>query len=110
MAGRMAMVWEPWARASADLADLDGIRAALEDLHGKVTPPPDVAIAPVIAGGVPPLRIAPAAASRHAALYLHGGGYVAGSAFGYRHLAGAIATAARAPALVIDYRLAPEHP
>ena len=43
-------------------------------------------------------------------LYLHGGGHVAGSAFGYRHLAGAIATAARAPALVIDYRLAPEHP
>jgi len=43
-------------------------------------------------------------------LYLHGGGHVAGSAFGYRHLAGAIATAARVPALVIDYRLAPEHP
>jgi acetyl esterase/lipase len=35
---------------------------------------------------------------------------VAGSAFGYRHLAGAIASAARAPTLVIDYRLAPEHP
>jgi acetyl esterase/lipase len=35
---------------------------------------------------------------------------VAGSAFGYRHLAAAIALAARAPALVIDYRLAPEHP
>jgi acetyl esterase/lipase len=43
-------------------------------------------------------------------LYLHGGGHVAGSAFGYRHLAAAIATAAQAPALVIDYRLAPEHP
>jgi acetyl esterase/lipase len=43
-------------------------------------------------------------------LFLHGGGHVAGSAFGYRHLAAAIATAAQAPALVIDYRLAPEHP
>src|SRR4029078_3868047 len=49
----------------------------------------------------------PAAAT---VLFLHGGGYVAGSAFGYRHLAAAIATAAQAPALVIDYRLAPEHP
>jgi acetyl esterase/lipase len=33
-----------------------------------------------------------------------------GSAFGYRHLAGALALAADAGALVPDYRLAPEHP
>ena len=112
LAGRMALLWEPWARASADVADLDGIRAALEELHGKFTSPPDVAVAPVIAGGMPALRLTPEAASPAAAtvLYLHGGGHVAGSAFGYRHLAAAIATAARAPALVIDYRLAPEHP
>jgi epsilon-lactone hydrolase len=111
LAGRMALLWEPWARASADVADLDGIRAALEELHGKFTPPPDVAVAPVIAGGVPALRVTPEAASPAAVvLFLHGGGYVAGSAFGYRHLAAAIATAAQAPALVIDYRLAPEHP
>jgi epsilon-lactone hydrolase len=108
----MALLWEPWARASADVADLDGIRAALEELHGQFTPPPDVAVAPVIAGGVPALRVTPESASPAAAtvLFLHGGGYVAGSAFGYRHLAAAIATAAQAPALVIDYRLAPEHP
>ena len=111
LAGRMAMLWEPWARASADVADLDAIRAALEELHGKFTPPADVAVAPVIAGGVPALRVTPEGASSSACvLCLHGGGHVAGSAFGYRHLAGAIATAARAPALVIDYRLAPEHP
>ena len=113
LAGRMALLWEPWARASADVADLDGIRAALEELHGQFTPPPDVAVAPVIAGGVPALRITPETASPAATttvLFLHGGGHVAGSAFGYRHLAAAIALAARAPALVIDYRLAPEHP
>src|SRR6478752_3514492 len=40
LAGRMALLWEPWARASADVADLDGIRAALEELHGQFTPPP----------------------------------------------------------------------
>jgi len=112
LAGRMALLWEPWARASAEVADLDGIRSALEELHGKFTPPPDVAVAPVIAGGVPALRITPETASPAPAsvLFLHGGGHVAGSAFGYRHLAAAIATAAQAPALVIDYRLAPEHP
>jgi epsilon-lactone hydrolase len=110
LAGRMAMLWEPWARASADVADLDGIRSALEELHGKFTLPAGLAVAPVVAGGVPALRITPEAAAPATVLYLHGGGHVAGSAFGYRHLAGAIATAARAPALVIDYRLAPEHP
>jgi monoterpene epsilon-lactone hydrolase len=110
LAGRMALLWEPWARASAGDADLDAIRAALEELHGRFTPPPDVTIAPVIAGGVPALRITPERPSAATVLYLHGGGHVAGSAFGYRHLAGAIATAAQMPALVIDYRLAPEHP
>jgi epsilon-lactone hydrolase len=110
LAGRMALLWEPWARASADVADLDGIRAALEELHGQFTPPPDVAVAPVIAGGVPALRVTPEISSSATVLFLHGGGHVAGSAFGYRHLAAAIALAARAPALVIDYRLAPEHP
>jgi epsilon-lactone hydrolase len=110
LAGRMALLWEPWARASADVADLDGIRAALEELHGQFTPPPDVAVAPVIAGGVPALRVTPGISSPATVLFLHGGGHVAGSAFGYRHLAAAVALAARAPALVIDYRLAPEHP
>jgi acetyl esterase/lipase len=110
LAGRMALLWEPWARASADVADLDGIRAALEELHAQFTPPADVAVAPVIAGGVPALRVTPETASPATVLFLHGGGHVAGSAFGYRHLAAAIALAARAPALVIDYRLAPEHP
>src|SRR5204863_894241 len=76
----------------------------------QFTPPPDVAVAPVIAGGVPALRVTPEISSPATVLFLHGGGHVAGSAFGYRHLAAAIALAARAPALVIDYRLAPEHP
>jgi phosphinothricin tripeptide acetyl hydrolase len=43
-------------------------------------------------------------------LYLHGGGYVIGSPRSHRHLAAAIAGAAAARALLLDYRLAPEHP
>lgn len=45
-----------------------------------------------------------------AVLYLHGGGYVIGSARSHRHLAAAIASAADVAALLPDYRLAPEHP
>ena len=43
-------------------------------------------------------------------LYLHGGGYVIGSNTTHRELASRIARAARARVLVLDYRLAPEHP
>lgn len=43
-------------------------------------------------------------------LYLHGGGYVLGSASAYRGVAARLAAAAGADAVVADYRLAPEHP
>jgi len=43
-------------------------------------------------------------------LYLHGGGHVAGSAFGYRPLAGALADKAGTGVVVPDYRLASGHP
>jgi acetyl esterase/lipase len=110
LAGRMAQLWEPWARASAGDADWDGVRAAVEELHRRFAPPPGVTITPLIAGGVPALRLTPEQPAGSTMLYLHGGGYVAGSAFGYRHLAGALATAAHADVVTVDYRLAPEHP
>jgi acetyl esterase/lipase len=43
-------------------------------------------------------------------LYLHGGGYVIGSPATHRGLAERLSKAAGARVLVIDYRLAPEHP
>jgi epsilon-lactone hydrolase len=43
-------------------------------------------------------------------LYLHGGYYFAGSIRTYQALASNIAGAARSQLLIIDYRLAPEHP
>src|SRR5262245_65038338 len=52
----------------------------------------------------------PSAVAGTVVLYLHGGGYVIGSPRSHRHLAAAIARAAGARALVLDYRLAPEHP
>jgi epsilon-lactone hydrolase len=52
----------------------------------------------------------PSAAPGRVVLYLHGGGYVIGSPRSHRHLAAAIAAAAEASALLLDYRLAPEHP
>ncbi len=45
-------------------------------------------------------------AQKRGVLYLHGGGYVAGSAHSERRLASLIADAAEAECLSIDYRLA----
>jgi len=43
-------------------------------------------------------------------LFLHGGGYTAGSLRSHRKFAGWLAHAVAARCLMIDYRLAPEHP
>ena len=43
-------------------------------------------------------------------LFIHGGGYIAGSIRTHQELAGRIALAARARCLLPEYRLAPEHP
>ncbi|MGV9663192.1 alpha/beta hydrolase [Nocardia niigatensis] len=45
-----------------------------------------------------------------AVLYVHGGGFVAGSAAGYRGVASRFSTATRMPVFAVDYRRAPEHP
>jgi len=110
LAARMTTIWQPWAEAATDLDDLDRLRATAEEVHSRFTPPAEIAVTATVAGGVPALRLAAPGASDATILFLHGGGYIGGSAFGYRHLAGAVAAAAGMPAIAIDYRLAPEHP
>lgn len=51
-----------------------------------------------------------AAVAGRVILFLHGGGFVMGSPKSHRNLAAAIARAAGANTLLVDYRLAPEHP
>jgi acetyl esterase/lipase len=50
------------------------------------------------------------AALNAAVLYLHGGAYVSGSISSHRALASHIAKASQVRVLLLDYRLAPEHP
>ena len=52
----------------------------------------------------------PRAHAKACILFLHGGGYVMGSAKAYRHFAGHFAQRTGLPAFVADYRLGPEHP
>ena len=65
----------------------------------------------VDAGGVPAAWIiTPDVAKDRAILYLHGGGYVQGSITSHQDLAQRISIASKTKLLILDYRLAPEHP
>ena len=71
----------------------------------------DVAVEPVTANGVRAEWTSTPQDDRDAALlYVHGGGYVIGSLDSHRHLVSEAGRAAKAWALALDYRLAPEHP
>ncbi|MFB8002647.1 alpha/beta hydrolase fold domain-containing protein [Nocardia sp. NPDC056000] len=104
---RIAQYWEPFGDPDPELGVL---RTAYEDLHAQFPPPPEVTVRPANAGGVPSLLVRTEQPNDTTVLYLHGGGYIAGSAFGYRSLAGALTVAANSSTLIPDYRLAPEHP
>jgi len=70
-----------------------------------------VRIQPADAGGVPAEWVSvPQSRSDRAVIYLHGGLYISGAPGTHRNLTWRVAQAARAKVLVLDYRLAPEHP
>ncbi len=90
--------------------DLKAMRAVMEGMTAFPSAG-ETRCTPVNAGGVPAEWIAASgAADDRVILYLHGGGYVMGSIATHREMAARLSKAARARALVIDYRLAPEHP
>lgn len=89
--------------------DLAAMREGMESTAFPVAD--DVEVTPVDANGVPAEWIvAPGADPARRLLYLHGGGYVMGSINTHRDLAGRLSRAAGSAVLLIDYRLAPEHP
>ncbi len=99
------------SRPTPDNATVADRRQGFDMLAAKLPVAPDIACEKVDAAGVPAeWVVAPGAAANRVLLYLHGGGYVIGSVHTHRDLAGRLSRAAAARVLVIDYRLAPEHP
>ncbi len=99
------------AQPIAQAPSLQQMRDGFEQMGGMFPVDPEVKRDPVNAGGVKSEWVsAPGADSGRAILYLHGGGYVIGSINTHRSLAARLSRAAKARVLVIDYRLAPEHP
>jgi epsilon-lactone hydrolase len=86
-------------------------RADIEGMCRYFKPIGPIRCEPVTAGGVLAEWVVPEGARpSRAILFIHGGSFVAGSIASHRTFAGNVAVASKARALLIDYRLAPEHP
>src|SRR5258708_11449290 len=99
------------SRPARETPDVGQSRARYEKLAVVLGGAPDAKFEKVDAGGVPAEWVAaPGFDGERAVLYLHGGGYAIGSINTHRRMAYDISAASGARVLVIDYRLAPEHP
>jgi acetyl esterase/lipase len=87
------------------------MRSGMEAMTQMMPVAADVTSQKLDADGVAGERIdAPGVQADRVILYLHGGAYVIGSINTHRDLAQRLSRAAAAAVVLIDYRLAPEHP
>jgi monoterpene epsilon-lactone hydrolase len=103
---RMMAAWAPLLAVGPSVSSVENLREIFENVLAAMPVPEDLTVRPVTAGGVSALILG----GEPALLYVHGGGFVLGSAYGYRPLVSGVVVAAGVGALVPDYRLAPEHP
>ncbi len=93
--------------------NVEDITVLREQMSGSIGPklPAEVNVETVDAGGVDAEWVRWSESDGDAVLlYLHGGGYVFGGPDGHRDLAWRLAKEGNISVLVVDYRLAPEHP
>jgi monoterpene epsilon-lactone hydrolase len=99
------------ARETPGPQTIEELRANMEEVGRKFTPPDSVSFTQADADGVPGEWATPRDSNAEAVIfYLHGGGYGVGSIASHRHLVAQLALASAARGFSIDYRLAPEHP
>ncbi|MCH2173358.1 alpha/beta hydrolase [Myxococcota bacterium] len=86
-------------------------RARADAVMGAIPLAPGIVAEPVSADGVPAIWLRGEDVSGAAAMvYFHGGGYRMGSATAWQSYASQLAARCGARVLLVDYRLAPEHP
>lgn len=100
-----------WASPGGDRFNLAAMRKNL-DRYGNLFPVAQgVFITRTTLAGCPVEILTPKASGDDGVLvYVHGGGFVAGSITSHRQLASALAVSAQMKTLIFEYRLAPEHP
>jgi len=109
----LAIQWRSVATRLAANPDLDMVsqRAILDEMQQLAAEPTNVTYEEVEAGGRLALWANPiGAAEDRVILFLHGGGFIAGSINCHRKMAAHLAKAVGCRALLPDFRLAPEHP
>jgi monoterpene epsilon-lactone hydrolase len=89
----------------------DDMRRIFEEWLAQFAIPEGTRITPVECNGVPCLWAdAPGSAHDRVVVHFHSGGYLMGSAHGYRSFGGYLAGVTGCRVLLVDYRLAPENP
>jgi epsilon-lactone hydrolase len=101
--------WQARMLANPDYS-MDDLRAIFDGWHKPAFEPENVRYSSSVVGGVPAIIATPPDNDGDVVIYCHGGGFCVGSAAGHRKLGGHIAKHLRALVVLMDYRLAPEHP
>ena len=93
------------------LTTVDECRIWYEGFTAQFDVPEDTVVEQVGAGGVAAEWISvPGASDEKVVIYLHGGGYIVGSTRTHRVPMAYLSRASGARVLVLNFRLAPEHP
>ncbi|MEO8697465.1 MAG: alpha/beta hydrolase [Acidimicrobiales bacterium] len=99
------------ARPPTVPADVHSARQAIDEMMGSAPLADGVTVESVtVAARAAEWIRHPSISNERVVLYLHGGGFRIGSLQAYRPFASQLAVALEMPLLVVDYRLAPEHP
>lgn len=101
--------WQSRMSANPDYS-MDDLRAIFEDWHKPALEPENVRYSSGSIEGVPVIIATGPEDGDDVILYCHGGGFCVGSADSRRKLGGHLARLLRAKVIIMDYRLAPEHP
>lgn len=112
-ADHLRALYQDWSdRMAADpQMSLPMMRSLFEEWHQPTLEPEGVSYKNDTVAGVAALWAYPSDANtKKVLLFTHGGGFAVGSSASHRKLAGHMAKALGATAIVIDYRRAPEHP
>jgi acetyl esterase len=86
------------------------VRAAYEEGTADLAGTPETVAHVEDVAGPPRMRVIAPADPRGTVVFLHGGGWVVGSIESHEHVARMLANASGARVVLVDYRLAPEHP
>ncbi len=98
-------------RAYVDGFNLEGFRVFMKSFGRLARIPRNISVETVDINGIGAMHFRPQNPMENcAAVYFHGGLYVAGSPYDYRELIARLANSINCDIFAVDYRLAPEYP